>query len=179
MSARASPPRGAGFAPRSSRGGGGAARHVRASAAPASRDGGGNADVPTPAALPPRASPTCLHVFDFDSTLVDTPLPEAGAAAWLRVTGVPWPHAGWWGRPESLSPLLPSRAGPAMRDYAQSCADDAAVVVLLTGRRAHLAPAVRACLATHGAAAFHQQLFNDTRHDTLQFKSAALRRLVG
>ena len=174
MSARASPPRGA-FAPRSSRGGGGAARHVRASAALGLRDSGG-ADAPS--VLPPRASPTCLHVFDFDSTLVDTPLPEAGAAAWLRVTGEAWPYAGWWGRPESLSPLLPSRAGPAMRDYAQSCADDGAVVVLLTGRRAHLAPAVRACLATHGATAFHQQLFNDTRQDTLQFKAAALRSLV-
>jgi hypothetical protein len=109
---------------------------------------------------------------------VDTPLPEAGAAAWLRLTGSPWPFAGWWGRPESLSPLLPSRAGPAMRAYVESCADQAAVVVMLTGRRAHLATAVRACLAAHGAAAFHQQLFNDTRHDTLEFKAAALRRLA-
>ena len=174
MSARAAQARGVGGLPRSPRGGGNG-RHVRVSAAPAACDGGAGDALRS---LPPRSAPTCLHVFDFDSTLVDTPLPEAGAAAWQRVTGEPWPYAGWWGRPESLSPLLPSRAGPAMQAYVESCADAQAVVVMLTGRRAHLAAAVRACLEAHGASLFHQQLFNDTRQDTLEFKAAELRRLA-
>ena len=130
-------------------------------------------------ALPSRASPISLHVFDFDSTLIDTPLPEAGAAAWLAATGAPWPFSGWWGRPESLSPLLPSRPGPAMAAYRAAAASDLAVVVLLTGRRAALAAQVRACLVAHGVDALHAERYNDTRLDTLGFKSRALRDFVG
>ena len=43
-----------------------------------------------------------LHVYDFDGTLVDTPVPERGMAEFEEATGTPWPHRGWWGRAESL-----------------------------------------------------------------------------
>ena len=151
-------------------GGGDDARRSRRSAASAAS--GGELQP-----LPARSSPSCLHVFDFDSTLVETQLPERGAQEWLRATGTPWPHNGWWGRPESLSPLLPTRPGPALAAYHAAVADASAVVTMLTGRRAHLADAVRACLALHGVSALHSQHYNDTRLDTMAFKADVLRAL--
>jgi hypothetical protein len=43
-----------------------------------------------------------LSFYDFDSTLVDSPLPETGKEQWAQHYGEPYPHAGWWGRPQSL-----------------------------------------------------------------------------
>ena len=45
---------------------------------------------------------TKLAVFDFDGTLIDTPLPEFGKQEYKDKTGEEWPHAGWWGQPLSL-----------------------------------------------------------------------------
>ena len=58
-----------------------------------------------------------LHVWDFDGTLVNTPVPDTGRAQYERETGHPWPHRGWWGRAESLEPPLTWEPGPAMRDF--------------------------------------------------------------
>jgi hypothetical protein len=160
-------------------GGGAGSRRYRGStprSAP-SQQRGMSSVAPPLAPLPPRAAPARLHVFDFDQTLVDTMLPDAGAAAWFAATGRPYTYAGWWGRPESLSPLLPTRPGPALGAYHAAAADDGGVVALLTGRRAHLAPEVRACLAAHGIKALHAELFNDTNHETVTFKEHALRAL--
>jgi hypothetical protein len=163
-------------------GGGEAARqryrgsNPRGGAAP-SQQRNSTSVAPPLAPLPPRAAPARLHVFDFDQTLVDTMLPDAGAAAWQAATGTPYAFAGWWGRPESLSPLLPTRPGPALGAYHAAAADDGGVVAMLTGRRAHLAPEVRACLTAHGVRALHAELFNDTNHETVTFKSHALRAL--
>jgi hypothetical protein len=170
MDARAPPSRDGGQARRPRGGGGG-----RRDSTPRSASG----VAPPLRALPPRAAPARLHVFDFDQTLVDTPLPDAGAAQWLAATGAPWPHAGWWGRAESLSPLLYAcmRPGPAMDAYHAAAADEAAVVAMLTGRRAHLAAEVRAVLAAHGVSALHAELFNDSRDETVAFKTRALRSL--
>jgi len=43
-----------------------------------------------------------LSVFDFDGTLVNSPLPEEGKKEYKEKTGQDWPHAGWWGQPMSL-----------------------------------------------------------------------------
>jgi hypothetical protein len=43
-----------------------------------------------------------LNFFDFDGTLIDTPLPETGKIEWSKKHGKPYPHVGWWGREESL-----------------------------------------------------------------------------
>ena len=55
-----------------------------------------------------------LHVWDFDGTLVNTPVPDTGRAQYESETGLPWPHKGWWGRAESLEHPLTWSAGPAM-----------------------------------------------------------------
>jgi hypothetical protein len=172
MDASAPPSRGGGGRFRGGSGGGGRWERGRG-ASTASAEG----VQPPLRPLPPRAAPATLHVFDFDQTLVDTALPEAGAAAWLAATGTPWAWRGWWGRPESLSALLPSRPGPAVGAYRAAAADDAAVVALLTGRRAHLASAVRACLAAHGIDALHAERYNDSPLETVAFKTRALREM--
>ena len=43
-----------------------------------------------------------LCFYDFDSTLVDSPMPETGKDQWAQYYGKPYPHKGWWGRAESL-----------------------------------------------------------------------------
>ena len=128
--------------------------------------------------LPERNVPNVLHVFDFDQTLVNTPDVEDGKLQWLRLHGSPWPHAGWWGRPESLDARLTSTPGPALGAYRDAVTDTTAVVVLLTGRRAHMAAGVALHAARHGVCAAHQVLLNDSPHDTLLFKQLVLRRLV-
>jgi hypothetical protein len=46
---------------------------------------------------------TKLGVYDFDGTLMNTPLPEYGMTEWFKKTGTSYPHKGWWGRKESLN----------------------------------------------------------------------------
>ena len=58
-----------------------------------------------------------LHVWDFDGTLVNTPVPDTGRAQYESETGLPWPHKGWWGRAESLEHPLTWSAGPAMDEF--------------------------------------------------------------
>jgi len=43
-----------------------------------------------------------LAVYDFDGTLIDSPEPDIGRKQWEDAKGTPYPHKGWWGRPESL-----------------------------------------------------------------------------
>lgn len=127
--------------------------------------------------LPQRSSVQRVHVFDFDATLIHTPLPDEGAAAWLAATGTPWPHSGWWGRPESLAACLPTHEGPALSEWRAASADASCVCVLLTGRRAHLLGAVSRVLLRHGVHGFHAVHLNDTGHDTLQYKLGVLTQL--
>lgn len=44
-----------------------------------------------------------LHAFDFDGTLINSPMPETGKTIWKEKTGVDYPHNGWWSKPESLN----------------------------------------------------------------------------
>jgi len=47
-----------------------------------------------------------LAVFDFDGTLINSPDKENGMRLWKEKNGEPYPHRGWWGRPESLDTTL-------------------------------------------------------------------------
>lgn len=40
--------------------------------------------------------------FDFDGTLIDSPMPDEGKIIWKDKKGFDYPYLGWWGRPESL-----------------------------------------------------------------------------
>lgn len=137
-----------------------------------------NAFARSAVALPERSSPSTLHVFDLDQTLVNTPGPEEGRVQWHRATGRPWGWTGWWGRPESLDARLDSTPGPALHAYTRAVQDSSAVVVVLTGRRAHLLSAVLVHASRHGCDAAHHFLMNDTPLETLPFKTQTLKRLV-
>lgn len=78
-----------------------------------------------------------LSVFDFDGTLVETPIgsPE-NKQKWANYYGKPWPYLGWWGRNESLDtdvwdmPVVKE----VFNDYQKEVNDPNTVTVLLTGR---------------------------------------------
>jgi phosphoserine phosphatase len=38
-----------------------------------------------------------LAVFDFDGTLMNSPMPETGKQEWSEKMGKPFPFRGWWG----------------------------------------------------------------------------------
>ncbi len=95
---------------------------------------------------------TNLEFFDFDGTLVDTPEPEEGMRAYQAHYGQPYPHTGWWGRPESLDlAIWPMKRLPTIYPLyrrARSRADSR--LILLTNRVGKLQPQVAALLAKHG-----------------------------
>ena len=134
--------------------------------------------------------PTKLYVFDFDATLVNTPLPEKGRRTWKEKHGFPFPSksadeveqnkkiTGWWGRKESLDmetfdmPLIPE-----VKSAYDKVEDESDVMkVMLTGRRGNLANEVKAILDKNGLK-FDAYLFND-KSDTLTAKITHLNKLL-
>jgi hypothetical protein len=104
---------------------------------------------------------TKLSVFDFDGTLIDTPLPEFGKPKWEEKTGTPWAHKGWWSKPESLDmkvfdmPTIPSVISAVKAEFAK----DNTMVIMLTGRIPKLAKEVKAILDSKGLR-FDAYLYN-------------------
>lgn len=95
---------------------------------------------------------TRLAVFDFDGTLVDTPLPEFGKVHYESKTGLQWPHKGWWGRAESMDtsvfdiPLIES----VFADYQVQKEIEGTFMVLLTGRMSKFGDVVKGITDGHG-----------------------------
>jgi hypothetical protein len=95
---------------------------------------------------------TTLSVFDFDGTLIDSPMPDTGRAEYEQKTGKPWPYQGWWGRAESLDMNvfeinpIPS----VIADYKTEKADPNTSVIMLTGRMQKLSDKVMAILKANG-----------------------------
>lgn len=126
--------------------------------------------------------PTKLYVFDFDDTLIRTPLPEKGRVIWQQFHGFPFPSkseeeveqnrkiTGWWGRKESLDmetfnmPLIPE----VKSAYDKVKSDPEVMKVMLTGRREKLSNEVRAILDSKGLD-FDMYLYNN-KSDTLSAK---------
>ena len=95
---------------------------------------------------------TQIDIFDFDGTLVDTPLFDTHKDIYHQKTGKPWPHKGWWSKPESLDmdvfdmPVIPS----VIADYKIERSKPNVLMVMLTGRIPKLAPYVEKILAANG-----------------------------
>lgn len=89
-----------------------------------------------------------ISVFDFDGTLVDTPLPEIGKKEYKEKTGEDWPFSGWWGRELSLDasvfdmPVIQS----VITDYQKEKTNPNTCVVMLTGRMVKLGDSVKKIL---------------------------------
>lgn len=103
-----------------------------------------------------------LSVFDFDGTLVNSPLPEEGKKEYKEKTGQDWPHAGWWGQPMSLDSeifdinIIPS----VIRAYLKEINDSNTMVVMVTGRINKLSGLVKKILDDNGLK-FHEYHFNN------------------
>jgi hypothetical protein len=89
-----------------------------------------------------------LAVFDFDGTLMDSPMPETGKTQWSEKMGKPYPFSGWWGRPESLDlqifdikPFL-----SVLKQLKKEIVTPGTYVVVLTSRMEKLRPQVQAVL---------------------------------
>jgi hypothetical protein len=78
-----------------------------------------------------------LSIFDFDGTLVRSPMPDVGRLMYEQKTGVKYPHRGWWGRVESLDTTMfdIETIPEVIKDYKLEIADPANFVVLMTGRQ--------------------------------------------
>ena len=95
---------------------------------------------------------TKLAVFDFDGTLVDTPLPEFGKKEYREKTGKDWPFPGWWGQPLSLDmnvfemPTVPM----VMSAYKKEKTNPNTGMIMLTGRMIKLGDKVKDILDAKG-----------------------------
>lgn len=94
---------------------------------------------------------TTLSFFDFDGTLIDTPLPESGKQVWMEKTGEEYPHIGWWGRPESLSmEVFDIKPFPSVLN--QLISDNSkpdTYTIMLTSRMKKLKPQIELILDNH------------------------------
>jgi hypothetical protein len=119
-----------------------------------------------------------IAVFDFDGTLINTQLPETGKIEYEKKTGKPWPHQGWWGRPESLDlgifdmPIIKS----VEIDYIREKSNQKTLLVLLTGRMKKLEPEVLKVLEKYNLV-FDEYYFN-TGGSTDVFKVKILTELA-
>jgi hypothetical protein len=95
---------------------------------------------------------TTLSVFDFDGTLIDSPMPDTGRAEYEQKTGKPWPYQGWWGRVESLDmDVFDIKPIPSViADYRTEKSDPNTSVIMLTGRMQKLSDKVMAILKANG-----------------------------
>ena len=95
---------------------------------------------------------TKLAIFDFDGTLVDTPLPDLGRIQYKEKTGKDWPHVGWWGKAESLDTKLfdMKTVDMVISDYEKEVVETETAVVMLTGRMIKLASYVESILHEKG-----------------------------
>jgi len=119
-----------------------------------------------------------LISFDFDDTLVHTPLPNEGKKIWKEKTGEDWPHRGWWSKPESLDTEIfdiPLNKKIHKR-YQQAIKDPDNYVILATGRIEPLKDEVYEILGDYGLS-FDETHLNPGI-DTFEFKSNLFAKLI-
>lgn len=104
---------------------------------------------------------TKLSIFDFDGTLVDTPLPDKGRIEYEEKTGKKWPYEGWWGRKESLDTTIfdMSLVDVTMTAYKEELSTPNTLMVMMTGRMSKLSGEVKHILDTKNLS-FDKYLFN-------------------
>lgn len=117
-----------------------------------------------------------IAIFDFDGTLIDTPIKEPGKALYEQKKGTTF--GGWWGRPESLDTevfdMKPIKS--VIEDYKEEREKPNTLVIMLTGRIPKLAKEVKKILDANDIK-FDAYFFNDMG-DTLKFKITVLDELL-
>ncbi|KAJ1637456.1 hypothetical protein T492DRAFT_1126150, partial [Pavlovales sp. CCMP2436] len=120
---------------------------------------------------------------DFDGTLAATPTPEAGISYFEQATGQRWPHVGWWGRVETLSPPLSDLIsdGPALADFLRAVESRSTsppiAIVMVTGRLQRLAHLVEAWMSRRGVRP-DQSFYHNGGGSTFDVKVRTIRQLL-
>lgn len=119
-----------------------------------------------------------IAVFDFDGTLVDTPLPTTGKDVYKEKTGKEWPHRGWWSQPDTLDmdifdiPVIET----VIEDYKLERAQSDTLVIMLTGRIPRLSTHVEKILKSKGLS--FDAYFYNTGGQTLDHKIKVMQTLI-
>lgn len=104
---------------------------------------------------------TKIDVFDFDGTLINTPLPDDGKETYKEKTGKEWPHKGWWSKEESLDmnifdmPIIDSVIKAHQKEHGRPDT----LMVMMTGRLPHLSNEVEKILKSKGLL-FDKHIYN-------------------
>jgi hypothetical protein len=92
-----------------------------------------------------------VFFFDFDGTLMNSPLPDTGKEYWAKATGTKYPHKGWWSKKESLDlnvfNIQPK--GQVESIYRKVMTNPQDHAVLLTNRQYFLADHIEKVLDKH------------------------------
>ena len=91
----------------------------------------------------PSGQPLVLNVFDFDGTLMNSPTPEIGMPLYKELTGMDWPHKGWWGQVDSLKPFDVKPIQKTEKLYHAYTSIPNSVSILMTNRIPKFEPIVR------------------------------------
>ncbi len=130
-----------------------------------------------------------INVFDFDGTLVKTPGREEAEQLYLAAKGSPWPHIGFYGRPESLiPPVFPEVPDKSflIQEVADAChkaaLDMRVMSILMTGRPYKMRKRVLD-ICDNYKLKFHETYFRGQRDcnnsgDTFLFKKSILENLL-
>jgi hypothetical protein len=90
------------------------------------------------------------YIFDMDGTMLDTPLPEMGKMMYSMVKNRPYPHNGWWSRPESLLPEYDIQpVDEVHEEYKKANGDNMGLTIMLTNRMVHLRGTIQKLLESH------------------------------
>jgi FMN phosphatase YigB (HAD superfamily) len=89
-----------------------------------------------------------LAVFDFDGTLMNSPMPETGKKEWSEKMDKEYPFSGWWGRPESLDlEVFDIKPFPSvLKQLKKEIVTPGTYVIVLTSRMEKLRSEVEAVL---------------------------------
>ncbi len=91
------------------------------------------------------------NFFDFDGTLMVTPLPDPGKSVWKEVKGTDYPHLGWWGKPHSLDlEVFDIQANPEVLAALNCGFDNGCNNYILTSRQRSLSTEVKKVLTHNG-----------------------------
>jgi len=118
-----------------------------------------------------------IRIFDFDGTVMDTPLPDTGRILFERKIHKQWPHKGWWSKPESLDAFI-FDIKPISHVFDVLIAERSpdTLYVLMTGRITKLENQVKQLLSSHNLQ-FDRYFFN-TKGDVGKCKLSQIKELI-
>lgn len=127
-----------------------------------------------------------LISFDFDGTLIMTPLEEEGKKMWQEITGQKYPHQGWWSHPESLdlNVYKPEANSWVLEEFIKATSEEN-YVFIATGRIKKLELQVKNVLEFNNikkrdrSKTFgYDDLFTNTGGETFNFKCKLFEKII-